>query len=675
MLVSIGNYSLYLMLGFAVYAGVAAMIGVRLKRPAWARSSERAVYAVFGLLCLAMLGVEEALLTDRFDLAFVAKTSSREQPTVFKLALWGGQAGSLLLWAWMLGVMSFVVVWQNRARNRALMPWVIVSMMLNILFFGTIVAFVSNPFEALPPSMAYSNGAGMNPLLQHPVMLIHPPILYIGFIGFSVPFSFAIAAMVTGQLGTTWFETTRRWTLTAWFFLGLGLMLGGRWAYEVLGWGGYWAWDPVENASLMPFLAGTAFLHSVMIQEKRGMLKIWNLALIGLTYSLCVYGTFLTRSGVVQSVHSFANAGWFGTLFLVYVLVLAGGFAVLLIWRVPLLRSQTRLDSIVSREASFLLNNYVFIGLLSIVFFGTLYPVFSEALTGVRTQIGPPFFQRYAGPLAIFLLFLTGVGPLVAWRRATWVNLRKSFLWPAVIALATGVAVFALGVREFYPAAFLALCAWVTATVVEEYQRGIRARRRRGESTLQAIAQLIRRNQRRYGGYVVHLAVVLMFVGFAGAAFNLEETRLLAPGETWNLNGYSVEYRQLRPVSHPHYAGAVARLALRNHGKPVGILQPEKRMYFQQEQPTTIPAVSSTLAEDFYVILVGIEADQSAAIKVYINPLVNWIWIGGFVFVVGNTVLLWPVRKRDPHPAVQSRIPEPPPAAGHSRNHKSGPHP
>jgi len=514
------------------------------------------------------------------------------------------------------------------------------------VFFATLVAFISNPFAVLEPGQAWSSGQGMNPLLQHPVMLIHPPILYVGFIGFSVPFAFAAAALITGELGTTWFETTRRWTLTAWFFLGIGLMLGGRWAYEVLGWGGYWAWDPVENSSLMPWLAGTAFLHSVMIQEKRGMLKVWNFALIGMAYTLCVFGTFLTRSGVVQSVHSFANAGWFGQLFLGYVLVLAVGYSALLVRRVPELRSQTRLDSIVSREASFLLNNYAFLALLAIVFYGTLFPVVSEAITGVKVQIGPPFFQRYAGPVAIFLLFLTGVGPLVAWRRATWVNLRKSFLWPAGAATIAAALLVAFGMRRFYPIAFLSMCAFVAGTIGEEYARGISARMGRGENPLVAFIELLRRNQRRYGGYIVHLAVILMFVGFAGATFNLEETKLLAPGESWQLAGYTVEYRQVRPVDHPHYAGAVARLALYDDGEPVGMLLPEKRMYFQQEQPTTIPAVSSNLYEDFYVILAGLEPDQRAALKVYVNPLVNWIWIGGFVFVIGNTLLLWPMGAR-----------------------------
>ena len=645
--ISFGHFSQYLALLFAVYGCGAAVYGALRGQELWMRSAERAVYAVFVLLTISILGLEVALLTDRFDLAFVAQNSSREQPWSYKLpALWGGQAGSLMLWGWMLAALSALVVFQNRARNRTLMPWVVATLMSNVIFFAVLLCFVTNPFAPLATEQVFSNGRGMNPLLQHPAMLIHPPILYVGFVGFAVPFAFAVAALVTGELGQTWFRSTRRWTITAWAFLGLGLMLGGRWAYEVLGWGGYWAWDPVENAAFMPWLAGTAYVHSVMIQEKRGMLKIWNLALVGLCYSLCLFGTFLTRSGVVQSVHSFTASGWFGYVFLGYVLVVAGGFAALLIWRVPLLRSENRLDSIVSREASFLLNNWVFLALLSIVFFGTLYPVFSEAISGATVQIGPPFFQRYAGPLAIFLLLLMGTGPLIAWRRATWTNLRKSFLWPAGVATLASVLIFALGMRSFYPLAFLALCIFVTATIVEEYWRGIRVRMRRGESPPRAVLELLRRNQRRYGGYVVHLSVVLIFVGFAGAAFYLEETRLLRPGETWQLNGYSITYRQAQPVSHPHYAGAIARVAVHHKGKPLGILTPEKRMYFQQEQPATLPAISSSLREDLYMILAGLEPDQSIALKVYINPLVNWIWIGGLIFIVGNTLILWPIPER-----------------------------
>jgi cytochrome c-type biogenesis protein CcmF len=640
-MVKLGEYSLYLTIPFALYAIGAAVAGTRsLRGRDWARSSERAVYAVFALLCLAVVGLEWALLTDRFDLSFVYSISSREQPVPFKLAIWGGHDGSLLLWGWMLGLMSALVVFQNRARNRVLMPWVIVSQMVNLLFFSAVMTFSKNPFAEVTGTVL-SNGAGMNPILQHPVMLIHPPILYVGFVGFSVPFAFAVAALITGELGTTWFRSTRRWTLTAWFFLGTGLLLGGRWAYEVLGWGGYWAWDPVENSSLMPWLAGTAFLHSVMIQEKRGMLKIWNIALIGLTYLLCLFGTFLTRSGIVQSVHSFANAGLFGVVFLGYLIASATVFIGLLVNRLPDLRSQNRLKSVLSREGSFLLNNYVFLGLLAIVLWGTMYPVISEAIWNAQIQLGPPSFQRLAGPLAIFLLLLTGIGPLIAWRRTNWTNIRKSFVWPATAGSVTGLALFLGGMDRFYPWAFLSLCAFVTGTIVQEYARGIAARMRRGEGLLRAFFELLKRNQRRYGGYVVHLAVMLMFVGFAGAAFDLEETRLMRPGERWELANYTIEYRQARPIEHSHYAGAVARLALWRDGEPVAMLLPEKRVYFQQQQPTTLPAVLSSPSEDFYVIMTGLEPDQSAAFKVYINPLVNWLWIGGFVFVLGNTLLLW----------------------------------
>jgi cytochrome c-type biogenesis protein CcmF len=645
-MVELGRYALYLLPVFSAYAIGAAVFGALRQRPLFVKSAERAVYAAFALLLVTFAGIIFALLGDRFDLAFVAASSSREQHWIFKLAIWGGQEGSLVLWASILAGMSCIAIFQNRASNRALIPWVIVSLMTNLLFFSLLLCFVSNPFETVPGGHALSNGRGMNPLLQHPVMMIHPPILYIGFVGFAVPFSFALAALVTGQLDTTWFRTTRRWTLTAWTFLGVGILLGGRWAYEVLGWGGYWAWDPVENASLMPWLVATPYLHSVIIQEKRGMLKIWNLALIGLTYSLCVFGTFLTRSGVVQSVHSFADAGWFGTMFLVYVLIVAGSFFGLLIWRVPLLRSQTRLESMVSRESSFLFNNYVFLGLLAIVFFGTLAPVFSQYFRGTRIQIGPPFFERWTGPLAILLLLLTGIGPLIAWRRATLVNLRKSFVWPLGFAVVVGTALAVFGLRTFYPWAFFTLCAFVVGTICEEYFRAISARMRRGESALRAFRELLSRNQRRYAGYVVHLAIVLMFIGFAGAAFDLEATRLMRPGERWQLRDYTIEYRGLEPVADPHFRGVLARLALWRGDQPVTMLEPEKRMYYQQGTPTTLPAVSSNLREDVYVILAGLEGDRGAALKVFINPLVNWIWIGGFVFVLGNALLLWPVPER-----------------------------
>jgi cytochrome c-type biogenesis protein CcmF len=659
--VDVGHYAIWLAFAVAIYALVSAVVGgVRARggkgalaaAEPWVRSAERSVYAVAGLVTLAMVGLATALLTDRFDLEFVVLSSSREQPAIFKLALWAGQAGSFLLWAWILALVSAIAVYQNRARNRTLMPWVMASLMLNLLVFVALMTFVSNadPFHRLPDGHQLSNGRGMNPLLQHPLMLTHPPMLYTGFISFAIPFSFAIAALITGDLTTTWFRTTRRWAVFAWFILGVGVMLGGRWAYEVLGWGGYWAWDPVENASLMPWLVATAYLHSVMVQEKRGMLKIWNIVLIGLTYTLCIFGTFLTRSGIVQSVHSFADAGAIGSVFLFYVVGLTALYVGLVLWRLPHLRSQNRLQALVSRETSFLANNYVFLGLTVAILMCTLYPAYSQALEGARLEVGPEFFQTFAGPLALALLFLTGVGPLVAWRQATLANLRKSFLWPGLFALTVAIVLIVMGVREFYPVAFISLGAFVIGTVWEEYYRGIRARMRQGENLVQAFFELIRRNQRRYAGYIVHVAIVFMFFGFAGANYDIEATKLLKPGEKWELGGFTVEYRNVEELRHRHYSGVKARLALWQDGDPLIMLEPERRYYYQQETPSTLPAVFSNVAQDFYVILNGLEEDQSIALKAYINPLVNWIWIGGGVFIFANVLLLWPVPERKTSP-------------------------
>jgi cytochrome c-type biogenesis protein CcmF len=533
------------------------------------------------------------------------------------------------------------------------MPWVVSVLLANAIFFLVLVNFVTNPFERMAPGEVPSDGAGLNPLLQHPVMMIHPLVLYTGLVGFAVPFAFGFAALVSGELGTAWFRTTRRWTLFAWLALSCGIILGGRWAYEVLGWGGYWAWDPVENASFMPWLPATAYLHSVMIQEKRSMLKAWNLLLIGLTYTLCLFGTFLTRSGIVQSVHAFAQTPVFTWIFLGYVLITAFAFLAALLWRRGEIRSPARLESMISREASFLLNNWVFIALLMVVFWGTLFPVFSEAISGERIAVGPKFFNTMAGPLALFLLFLTGVGPIVAWRRASPVSLRRQFVGPAAAGVACGVAFTAWfrGSAEFYPLMVWSLGAFVTATIVQEYGRAIRIRvRKHGENPLRAVATLLRKNQQRYGGYIVHLGAVMVLIGTAGSVFNEERLETVSPGHEISMNGYRLRYLTAHPLPAQHYGGAVARLALYHHDDPVGVMVPEKRRYWLEEQPASIPSVHSTLREDLYVILTEIEADGSATLKIYRNPLVNWIWIGGVVFVLGTVAVMWPHPTRSPAP-------------------------
>ncbi|MGI9592785.1 MAG: heme lyase CcmF/NrfE family subunit [Myxococcota bacterium] len=634
--------------GCAVYAGLT-------KRGDWTRVAERSVGVVFVLVSSAMAALFVSFAQHDYSLAYVAAHSARSMALHYRLAaLWGGQAGSLLLWLWMLAAYAAAAVIVNR-RQTTLLPWVSGMLMLNSAFFLGLLNFVSEPFAKLPPGSVLSDGNGLNPLLQHPVMMIHPLMLYTGMVGFAVPFSFGFAAMASGELGTSWMRTTRRWTLWAWFFLSIGILLGGRWAYEVLGWGGYWAWDPVENASFMPWLAATAYLHSVMVQEKRDMLKIWNLVLIGLTYTLCLFGTMLTRSGLVRSVHAFAQTEIFGILFLSYVLVTIVLFFGVLIWRSPQLRAKHQLESVLSREAGFVVNNWLFMALLAIVFWGTLFPKISEWITGTEILIGPAWFNALAVFVAIPLLLLTGIGPLIAWRRASGANLRRQFLVPTACGLTAGLATsLGGGLREgVLPVLVWAVAAFVTGTIMQEYVRAIRARMRRGEGPIRAVATLLRKNQRRYGGYVVHLGVVFLFIGFAGAAFNEERLENMTPGDAVQMNGYRLEYRTAHAIPAQHYGGAIARLALYEHDEPLATMTPERRVYWLEQQPASIPSVYSTLNEDLYVILTAIEPDGSATVKIYRNPLVNWIWIGGYTFVLGTLLIMWPhaplaARRKEP---------------------------
>ncbi|MFQ5417364.1 MAG: heme lyase CcmF/NrfE family subunit [Myxococcota bacterium] len=654
-MIEIGDYALRLALVItALGLGAGIYAGLR-RSDEWTRVAERSVLLVFAFVSVAIATLFVAFANSDFQLSYVAGHSARSMPLPYRLgALWGGQAGSLLLWLWMLTLYSAACVALNRRQNRALMPWVAAGLLVNALFFLVLVNFISRPFELLPPGRVPSDGAGLNPLLQHPVMMIHPVMLYTGLVGFAVPFAFGFAALASGELGTTWFRTTRRWTLFAWATLGVGVMLGGRWAYEVLGWGGYWAWDPVENASFMPWLAATAFLHSVMIQEKRNMLKTWNLVLIGLTYTLCLFGTFLTRSGIVQSVHAFAQTPLFQSIFLGYVVVTAGGFFALLWVRRAGIRSPNRIESMVSREASFLLNNWVFIALLAMIFWGTLFPVFSELFVGRRIAIGPRYFNLLGGMLVIPLLLLTGIGPLIAWRRASASNLRSQFTWPTLTGLVTAAAVAGVvGSRlTLYALMVWSLGAFITATIVQEYARAIAARVRKGnENALQAFTALLRKNQQRYGGYIVHLGIVFVMVGTAGSTLNQERLENLSPGDQTDFHGYQLEYLTAEAVPAQHYGGAVARLALYRGGEPIGVMTPEKRMYWLEQQPASIPSVHSTLREDLYVILTNIETDGSATFKLYRNPLVNWIWVGGCVFVLGSISIMWPHPRRASAPS------------------------
>jgi cytochrome c-type biogenesis protein CcmF len=641
----IGGFALRFAFVAAIYGVVVALAGARLGRQGLVRSAERTTYGVFGLVTIAMLTMLYAFLAHDFSLQYVAGVSNRAMPTFYLIAaLWGGQEGSMLLWLWILGMYSTIVVWQNRYRNRELMPYVITTLLLTSLLFLTMLVFAEDPFKKLPQTPL--DGRGLNPLLQHPLMVIHPPNLYLGFVGYAIPFAFAMAALASGRLDSQWIRSVRRWTLISWLFNTVGILLGGQWAYVELGWGGYWAWDPVENASLMPWLTGTAFLHSVMIQEKKGMLKVWNMSLVILTYALSIFGTFLTRSGVISSVHAFAESslGMYFLLYLAGVLVVA---IALLVKRLPQLQSDHRLESVISRESSFLFNNLFLVGITFAVLWGTLFPVISEAVRGVKISVAAPFFNQVNVPLGLALLFLAGVCPLIAWRKASIRNLRRNFLYPLSLSFVATAVLYTAGVRHVVALISLSVCLFVFGTIVLEFYRGTRARKASTRGTVwHAFISLVRRNRRRYGGYIIHFGIVLIFVGITGsAAYQVEQDVVLRPGESATVAAFTLRYDGLVRKVQPTHESYTATINVTRGGKPLTTLYPEKRLYFAQDQPTTEVALRTSLMEDLYIILAGFETSKTATFKVFINPLVSWMWIGGFVIVVGTVIAIWPERR------------------------------
>jgi cytochrome c-type biogenesis protein CcmF len=641
----IGALALAVAWVLAIYSIGVSVAGALWHKREFVKSGEHAALAVWGLTVIAVAALLQALTSHDFNLEYVAHYSSSTLPLHYTIAaLWGGQAGSLLFWVLILTSMSSVVLLQNRERNRALMPYVTAVLMVIALFFLSMLVFVTPPFQRLaftPPE-----GRDLNPLLQNYWMTIHPPSLYTGYVGCSVPFAFAMAALISGKLDDVWIRTTRRWTLFAWFFLSLGNLFGAEWAYLVLGWGGYWAWDPVENAAFMPWLTCTAFLHSVMIQEKKNMLKVWNMVLVILTFALTIFGTFLTRSGVISSVHSFTQSG-LGPFFLGFLGIVLVASIGLMLWRLPLLKSENELDSILSRESAFLLNNLVLVGMAFTVFWGTVFPVISEAVRGVKITVGPPFFNRVNAPLGLVLLFLTGVGPVIAWRRASARNLQKNFLVPLGLGLLTVLVLAAGGMRNPYAMLSFALCAFVLATIVMEFYRGVRARQAMvGEGVVTALAHLVGKNRRRYGGYVIHVGVVMIFLAITGtSAFKQEEQIAVKPGDSFAMGGYSLRYDGVQEHETPHIAYMTASLAVFKDGQMVDTLRPEKRFYKKPEQPTTEVAIRSTLGGDLYLVLGAYDAaTKTATIQAYLNPLVGFMWWGGIVLALGTAITIWPSR-------------------------------
>ncbi len=653
----LGQFALAFGFVVTVYSIVASLIGIRLKHDKLIASGRNAAIGTFVCVTTAMACLAYLFVSSDFSINYVAQHSNRDLPLYFKISsIWGGQEGSLLFWGWLLTIYTALVVIVNWRKHTSMMPYVTAVLMTTSLFFTAMHLFVVNPFDQLvilrpgapPIPFVPPDGSGLNPLLQDALMVIHPPMLYLGFVGFAVPFAFAMAAMITRQLGDTWIRTTRRWTMVAWFFLGNGILLGGNWAYHELGWGGFWGWDPVENASLMPWLIGTAFLHSVMVQEKKGMLKVWNMVLIILTYTMCLFGTFLTRSGVVSSVHAFAQSS-IGGYFAAFIVIGLSGALYLLFDRLPYLKSENQMEAIVSRESSFMFNNLILLAACFAVFWGTMFPVISEAVTGKKITVSSPFFNKVNVPIAIFLMFLTGVGPLLAWRKASTNSLKRNFLWPAVIALAAGVVLYFRGVDHMYAWMAIVLSIFVAITIVREFYKGAKARSSgTGENFIEAVVNLTLRNTRRYGGYIVHFGFVLLFVGWAGQAFTGDETKDLAIGDTMDIRQYTLRVDKLGTHDTPNYQADQATISLFEYGKKVANLYPEKRLYKagNEPQPTTEVAIYSTVKEDVYVLFAAPTRDgKRATIQVFYNPLVMWVWIGGVVLGLGTLIAMLPNRK------------------------------
>ena len=692
---TVGRACLFLALGISLYGVVASLAGARLRDERWIASGRRAIYALAGVLTVAFVVLEAAFLRSDLQFAVVASHSSTTTPAFYRAtAMWSSQEGSLLLWVFLLSLWSALVFALLRRRLRDAAPYAAAVLLGMAAFFCTLLVFLESPFALLanPPA----EGAGLNPLLRHPGMMIHPPMLYSGYTLFAVPFAFAVGALVVRRTGHEWITATRRFALAAWFFLGIGILLGARWSYSELGWGGYWAWDPVENASLMPWLTGTAFLHSVMLQEKRGMLKVWNASLILATGTLCILGTFLVRSGILDSIHAF-GASTLGVPFVLLIIAMSAGSVWLVASRRDALRSEHRIDSLASRESAFLANNLVLVGLCFVVFWGTFFPLISEAVTGTKAAVGPPWFDRYVVPLTLLLVLLSGIGPALAWRRATPANLKRHFTWPALAAVGVVAALLVAGVSGSVLAfGMFAFGAFVLAAIVQEGVRGVGARRAMaGEAVPVALARMVGRNRRRWGGYVIHAGITVMFVGVAASSsFQAERDVRLQPGQTATVGGYTVRYERATAdvgvrADRVEKITLGADLRVSRDGRDLGPLHTERGYYpssdpslgpvgryFEGESTSEVGLMAgpwrdlwTAVAPDQEGILRVVEAldrrlagasperaftaaagfaqvyrqaPPPATFRVISSPLVTWIWAGALIVFGGGLIALWP---------------------------------
>jgi cytochrome c-type biogenesis protein CcmF len=640
----LGRAALVVCLGLSVYAVVAGGYAAATRRRRLAVSAQNALLAAFGAAIVASVVLFVALLRHDFSFAYVADHTSSKLGAIYTAsAFWGGQEGSLLLWLLILTGYGAAAVLLNRHAARDVVAWVVPVLGVVATFFSLLLVAVASPFAT---QTAPIEGAGLNPSLQNPYMVAHPPMLYLGYVGLTVPFAFAMGALLARRTDERWIVATRRWTLAAWAFLGIGQLLGAHWAYVEVGWGGYYAWDPVENAALMPWLAATAFLHSVMIQEKKGMLRVWNVLLVILAFSLSIFGTFLTRSGVLNSIHSFTESS-IGPWFLGFICLIVAASLALVFTRLPLLRSRTRLESLASREATFLYNNLLLVALCLTILWGVTYPILSEAVRGETVTVSGPYYNFFLRIFGLPLLLLMGLGPLVAWRRASLRSLGRTLAWPAAIALATGAVLLALGAGSSR-AGLIAytFSAFALASIGLEFARGTRARRAVGhESWPGAFVSLVGRNRRRYGGYVVHAAIVLLAIGVAGSsAYGTTREGKLRPGETLNAAGYSLTYESLEQRPAGNHREIRALVAVRRDGELLGTIRPGKNVYAAEQQVSNEMAIRTdwVRAEDLDLVLDQVNADGSIYLKALVKPLVNFIWLAGFVFVAGSLIALWP---------------------------------
>jgi cytochrome c-type biogenesis protein CcmF len=655
----IGSFAIYFALALSLYsfgAGLLALINQGYGSERLAETARRAGIAVFGAVLLAAAALVISAFGNDFSIAYIYHHSNRALPGPYKFAtLWSGQEGSLVFWSLLLSGYGFVLRLRYKTDPR-LFAYASVVIAAVQVFFLSIVSFAANPF-GLIQGPARADGTGLNPLLQYPEMVIHPPMLYLGYVGFTVPFAFALGALIMKYPGEKWIHITRRWTMVTWGFLTIGIFLGAHWAYSVLGWGGYWAWDPVENASFMPWLVGTAFLHSVMMQEKRGMLKVWNMWLVFASFWLAILGTFLTRSGIINSVHAFAQSSignWFAW-FLVITLVV---FTFFFIKNHEHLKSEHKLESLISRESSFLFNNLLFVLLCFIVLWGTWFPKISELIQGNKVTVGAPFYNRVAIPVALVLLLLTAIGPLLAWRKTSTESLKRNFMWPAIGALIV-MAILMItpeawgkpfGLRPwvdisyFYSLMALGLSALVTFTVASEFYRGGRViSEKTGQGMFASMVQLTHRNTRRYGGYIVHFGVVVVMIGLAGAAFNLDKEQEMGYGDKMTIGTYTLVCRSYTDEDFPNYAAEWAVLDVYKNGKQIDTVTPERRFYKASQQTSTMPFIRSSLDEDLYLVYEGLNQDTGHPIlKAHLNPLVMWIWLGIWIIIGGTALALVP---------------------------------